>query len=156
MTARTDVVALHRLAALVAGRRLSLGMDKIDVARAADLTITTYSKIERGESVRDTSYGKLEPVLGWAPRSCLEILNGADHAPLITGQAATSLVVGDLADDIADAVQDAAIHVSDSMTASEIRNLKAQVLQFLRDRGKLPPLPETGSAPASESTPSGA
>lgn len=143
MTASKDPVALGRLAALVTKRRLELGLDKIDVARAAELTITTYGKIERGESVRDTSYGKLEPALGWAPRSCLDVLNGASAPTLITdhvGPAATSPVTSsDLADDIEKAVQDAAIHVSDSLTASDIRNLKAKVVDILRDRGKLPP-----------------
>lgn len=148
MNAPTDVITpLQRLAALITKRRLELGMDKIDVARAAGLTITTYSKIEKGESVRDTSYGKLEGAIGWAPRSCLDILGGAAQPTLITGHAgaaATSPVADyDLADDIGDAVQDAAIHISDSLTAPEIRHLKAQVVQLLRDRGKLPPRQES-------------
>lgn len=143
MTARTDAVALKRLATLVTQRRLELGLDKIEVARAAGLTITTYGKIEKGESVRDTSYGKLEPAINWAPRSCLDILNGAEAPTLITahmGPAATSPVLAeDLADDIARAVQDAAIHVSDSLTAPDIRTLKSAVVALLRERGKLPP-----------------
>jgi transcriptional regulator with XRE-family HTH domain len=143
MTARKDTVALERLAALVTKRRLELGMDKIDVARAADLTITTYGKIERGESVRDTSYGKIEPVIGWAPHSCLDVLAGMESPTLVTehvGHAAASPVLsGDLADDIGDAVQDAAIFVSDDLTSIKIRALKAQVIENLRKRGILPP-----------------
>ena len=143
MTGRRDAVALTRLATLVTKRRLELGMDKVEVARAADLTITTYGKIERGESVRDTTYGKLEPVLGWAPRSCLDILGGLETPALITeriGPAATSPVLsGDLVGDVEDAVQDAAIHVSDNLTGAEIRRLKALVVENLRQRGILPP-----------------
>jgi transcriptional regulator with XRE-family HTH domain len=142
MTAGKDPVALKRLATLVTQRRLELGMDKIDVARAADLTITTYGKIERGESVRDTSYGKLEPALGWAPRSCIDVLGGADRPTLITGHlgpAATSPVFSeDLAEEIGDVVQNAAIHVSDTMTAPDVRALKAEVIELLRKRGILP------------------
>lgn len=143
MTARKDHDALARLATLVAQRRLAMGLDKIDVARASDLTITTYGKIEKGLSVRDSSYGKLEPVLGWAPGSCLDVLRGADSPALITGHigpAATSPVLDeDLAEDVASAVQDAAIHVSDTLSSSEIRKLKAEVVDLLRARGKLPP-----------------
>lgn len=142
MTGRKDAVALARLATLVTKRRLELGMDKIDVARAADLTITTYSKIEAGLSVRDTSYGKLEAALNWAPRSCLDILAGADGPTLLTehvGPAATSPVfTEDLAADVASAVQDAAIHVSDTLSAPDIRRLKAEVVRLLRERGILP------------------
>lgn len=143
MTGRKDAVALARLAALVTKRRLELGMDKVEVARSAGFTITTYSKVEAGEPVRDTSYGKLEPVLGWAPRSCLDILEGAALPTVISGHvgaAATSPVLaGELTDDIGDAVQDAAIHVSDTLTGAEIRRLKNKVIENLRERGVLPP-----------------
>lgn len=143
MTGRKDEVALKRLAALVHQRRLELGMDKIEVARAADLTITTYGKIETGQSVRDTSYGKLEPVFYWAPGTCLDVLNGATAPAVISehvGHAETSPVLpGDLADDIGDVVQDAAIHVADTLTASQIRELKLRVVETLRERGILAP-----------------
>ena len=147
MTARKDAVALKRLADLVTQRRLELGMDKIDVARSADLTITTYSKIERGESVRDTSYGKLESVLGWAPGSCLDVLAGAERPALVTdhvGPAVSSPVLGeDLAADIGSIVQDAAIFVSDNLTSPEVRKLKSEVIERLRARGILPPHQES-------------
>lgn len=147
MTGRRDAVALQRLATLVTKRRLELGMDKIEVARAAELTITTYSKIEAAQPVRDTTYGKLESVLGWAPRSCLDILDGLETPALITehiGPAATSPVLsGDLVADVEDAVQNAAIHVSDNLTGAEIRRLKSLVVEDLRRRGILPPVQES-------------
>lgn len=143
MTARKDPVALKRLADLVIQRRLELGLDKIDVARAADLAIMTYGKIEKGLSVRDSSYGKLEPALGWASGSCFDILAGADQAALITehvGPAVTSpFLADDLAGEVESIVQDAAIHVSDDLTASDIRSLKAEVIKRMRQRGILPP-----------------
>jgi len=147
MTAHPTVDALRHLATLVTQRRLQLGLDKIDVARSAGITITTYNKIEAGLSVRESSYGKVERAIGWAPGSALDILAGAPTPTLVTehvGLASTSPVVKeDISDDIAAAVQDAAIHVSDGLTAPEIRNLKVRVVELLRERGKLPPVDES-------------
>lgn len=147
MTAPKDAVALKRLAMLVMKRRLELGLDKIDVARKAGITITTYGQVEAGASVRDSSYGKLEPALGWAPGSCLDVLAGADSASLITehvGPAVTSpLMDEDLAEGIGSAFQDAAIHVSDSLTSADIRAMKVKAIELLRERGILPPARES-------------
>lgn len=143
MTARRDAVALQRLATLVMQRRLELGMDKIDVARKAVITITTYSKIEAGVSVRDTSYGKLEAAIGWAAGTCLDILDGAPGPTLLTNQhsgaALSPVLPADLDEDIEQAVQDAAIGVTDNLGAADIRRLKTAVTDLLRERGKLPP-----------------
>lgn len=138
--------ALQRLATEVSRRRVSLGMHKIDVARAAGITITTYGKIEDGASVRDTTYGKLEPVLGWAAGTCRDILGGATVPTLVEardgGAVDSPVLPQDLADDIARAVQDAAVTVSDGLTAAQIREMKQlvveQVLDQMRKRGKNP------------------
>jgi hypothetical protein len=136
-----DESALQRLATLVIQRRSSLGMNKIDVARAAQIQINTYSKVEEGKSVRPVTYGKIEPVIGWARGSCLEILRGAAGATVIdagpAGVAVSPVRPGDLADDVASAVQDAAISVSDSLTSAEIRELKRRVVEELVKRGRI-------------------
>lgn len=134
--------ALQRLATLVIQRRSSLGMNKIDVARAAQIQINTYSKVEEGKSVRPVTYGKIEPVIGWARGSSLEILQGAPNATLVepgpAGIAISPIQEGDLAADVAAAVQDAAVSVSDTLTAAEIRELKRRVVEELEKRGRLP------------------
>lgn len=136
-----DESALQRLATLVIQRRSSLGMNKIDVARAAQIQINTYSKVEEGKSVRPVTYGKIEPVIGWARGSCLDILRGAAGATLIEpgtpGFAVSPVREDDLAADVASAVQEAAISVSDSLTAPEIRALKRRVLEELVKRGRI-------------------
>lgn len=136
-----DESALQRLATLVIQRRSSLGMNKIDVARAAQIQINTYSKVEEGKSVRAVTYGKIEPVIGWARGSCLDILRGAAGATLVepgpAGIAVSPVREGDLAADVAAAVQDAAVSVSDTLTAAEIRELKRRVVEELEKRGRI-------------------
>ncbi|MFF2383663.1 hypothetical protein [Streptomyces sp. NPDC058108] len=137
-----DESALQRLAKLVEQRRVALKMNKIDVARAAEVQINTYSKVEDGKPVRPMTYGKIEDVLGWAHGSCSDILRGATTATLIEngapGGAISPIEAGDLAADVAEAVQNAAIAVSDSLTAGEIREMKRRVVDELVKRGKIP------------------
>lgn len=137
-----DERALQRLATLVARRRADLGMNKIDVARAAQIQINTYSQVEAGKSVRLTTYAKIEPILGWAQGSCSDILSGATAATLIEkrqdGAVVSDIQPGDLAADIANAVQNAAVSVSDSLTAAEIREMKQRVVDELIRQGKIP------------------
>lgn len=134
--------ALQRLATLVTRRRADLGMNKIDVARAAQLQINTYSKVEDGKPVRVTTYARIEPILGWAQGSCSDILDGASTATLIEkrqdGAVVSDIQPGDLAADIANAVQNAAVSVSDSLTAAEIREMKRRVVDELIRQGKIP------------------
>lgn len=136
MPSPTDPTHLERLADLVAQRRTQLGLNKIDVARAADITITTYGNVESGQSVRDTTYGKIEPVLGWAAGSCLEVLRGGSPTSVEPGEHG-SVVSPMTEDDIQEAVQSAAVAVTE-MSAPDIRKVKQAVVDELRRRGKLP------------------
>jgi len=108
------------------------------VARAAGVEVNTYSKVEAGKPVRSTTYTKIEPVLGWAPNSCLDILAGAPEATLTEGTSGPAVVspvrMEDLAEDVGDVVQDAAVAISDTLTAAEIRALKQKVVDNLMDR----------------------
>lgn len=144
MSVRRDDTALKRLATLIERRRLDLRLDKIDVARAADITITTYSKVESGSSVRPVTYAKIEPVLGCADGACQDVLDGAASLTLVgpatAGIVASPVLAEDLEEDIEQAVQDAAIFVAGDLTAADIRALKTRVTDLLRERGKLPPL----------------
>lgn len=137
----TDDTALRRLADHVRHRRVDLGMNKIDVAKAADITINTYMKLEDAKPVRPLTYGKVEAVLQWATGSCQEVLRGGDPtvAEKLTEGVVTSPVTdGDLEGDVAQAVTNAAIAVADGMSAADIRELKQRVIDELRRRGRLP------------------
>ncbi|WP_055693736.1 hypothetical protein [Streptomyces prasinopilosus] len=113
-------------------------MHKVDVARAAGMQVNTYSKVEEAESVRSTTYTRIEPILGWASGSCFDILAGATQATLLEGaveQAAVSPVCPeDLAEDVGAVVQDAAVAISDTLTAAEIRELKRRVVSEVLER----------------------
>ncbi|MGW1160436.1 hypothetical protein ACWD48_19890 [Streptomyces sp. NPDC002519] len=127
-----DEPALQRLADLVIKRRSELGMNKVDVARAARMQVNTYSKVEEGKPARSTTYARIEPILGWATGSCMDILGGATAATLIEGMPSGATIspvrAEDLAADVGDVVQDAAIAISDHLTAAEIRALKQRVV----------------------------
>lgn len=136
-----DERALQRLADLVRKRRVELGMNKIDVARASRVTITTYNKIEGGLAVRDVTYGAIEPALGWARNTCRDILDGARTPTLAEpteGAVISPVLSGDLTSDFEDAVQFAAISVSDDLTSAQIRRMKQLAVQELRKRGRIP------------------
>lgn len=143
MAPRHDDAALQRLATLVTKRRSELKLNKVDVARTAGIEVNTYSKVEEGKSVRSTTYTKIEPVLGWAYGSCMDILKGAAQATLVEesteGAAVSPVRPEDLAADVGVAVQDAAVAIGDTLTAAEIRELKrrvvAEVLEHWKKRG---------------------
>ncbi len=138
MAPRHDEDALQRLASLIIKRRSELNLHKVDVARRAGLQVNTYSKVEDGLPVRETTYTKIEPVLEWAAGSCLDILGGAAAATLVEPATPTAVFspvrAEDLAEDVGDVVQDAAVAISDTMTAAEIRELKRQVVEKVLER----------------------
>jgi transcriptional regulator with XRE-family HTH domain len=141
MAPSSDNVALQRLAELIKKRRVELGMHKIDVARAAGITITTYMKVEDALSVRDVTYGKIEPVLDWVPGTCKDVLFGAVDAALVetspSGGVVVTVPAGVLEEEIRRAVQDVIVGGTD-LQASDIRRLNAEVIELLKQRGTLP------------------
>ncbi|MFT2014651.1 hypothetical protein ACMA1D_02200 [Streptomyces sp. 796.1] len=140
MSTPRDEAALQRLAGHVTQRRVALRLHKSDAAKAAGITINTYNQVEAGRPVRALTYGSIEPMLHWAPGSCLAILKGGSPTlvePGGTGAVISPVDSGDLESDIAQAVQNAAISVSDSLTASEIRELKRRAVEeFKTIRGQ--------------------
>ncbi|MFD8545559.1 hypothetical protein [Streptomyces sp. NPDC059649] len=110
-------------------------MNKIDVAKAADITINTFMKVEDAKPVRDLTYGKIETVLQWAPGSCHEVLRGGDPTVaerLTEGVVSSPVTSDDLEGDVEQAVTNAAIAVADGMSAADIRKLKQRVIDELR------------------------
>lgn len=137
MTPRHDKRALQRLGTVVIRRRTELKLNKVDVARAAGMQVNTYSKVEEGIPVRPTTYSRIEPILGWGSGSCLDVLGGG--APTLTEPSVENAVISpvrpeDLAAEVGAAVQDAALSVSDTLTAAEIRELKRRVVSEVMQR----------------------
>lgn len=127
---------LKRLARTVIKRRVQLGWHKSDAAAAADLTITTYMRIEKGQSVRDVTYAKLERAFGWAPGACQAILEGGSEAQL-AGDIVEGVRFAPIPDEdgARRAVQDAVMATMPGVTAGEMSELTDAVVVELRKRG---------------------
>ncbi|MFH8591226.1 hypothetical protein [Streptomyces rimosus] len=142
MAATRDSAALQRLADLITERRIQLSMTKSDLARAAGLTINTYNKVEAARPVRDTTYGRIEPVLGWSPGSCRNVLTGTGEPSAITRSPecgpSRSADPEVFQRDIEEAVQAAAIAATDTLTTADLRKLSQHLVEELRRRGYLP------------------
>lgn len=146
MTATNDDAALARIATAVRHRRTELGLSKAAVAQAAGVSINTFQRLEQGERVRDINYVKIEGVLGWQTGSCHDMLKGAD-GPVLSERGPKFRVVesvgsnpafeAKLDEEVAQAVTAAAVAATDSLTASDIRELSRRVVEELRRRGLL-------------------
>lgn len=146
-----DTAGLKRLARLVAQRRVELGWHKADAAKRAELTITTYSRIESGLTVRDVTYAKLERALGWAPGACLAILEGAERAqPAGEVSDGVRYVPAESAEDGArQAVVNAVMATLPETPAGKISEFSDAVIKELKKRGIVPSRDAASSSPES-------
>jgi len=128
---------LEALAKAVAERRVELAMPKVEVARAAGITVTTYHQIEAGRPVRDSTYGKIEPVLKWAPGSCRAVLDGDGPVTVEPGPTPGTVFATIPEDDLRKDIVGAVVAVTDDLTAAQIRDLSQRVVEELRKRGKI-------------------
>jgi hypothetical protein len=130
-----------RLAKLVYERRVHLGLGVEPAAKLGGMSKDTWKKVEAGRSdVRDTSYAGIERALQWAPNSCLRILEGHDPVVLETSPASPDAAIAvipkeELARQVGDSVNSAALGVKSGLTAEEILALNARVLEELAKRG---------------------
>jgi DNA-binding XRE family transcriptional regulator len=135
MTADRDPSTLEQLAAHAAKRRAALGMTKAAVAAAVGVSINTYHRLETGGQIRDVTYAKVETVLGWAPGSCRDILNGAP-GPVLVEHAVDGVAYAKVpAEDLRQAVTNAVVAVADNLTAAEIREVSRRTMEELKRRG---------------------
>jgi hypothetical protein len=152
MAPTSDDLASHRqrLGALTTQRRIALGItNKVVAAERCGFTVTTYTKIERGEKVSDTSYAKLEAGFGMRAGSCAAVLAGADSITLLDG---TELVAGaqiirgltaeELSEELRRVTMDVVTMVSPNVPGGEAqeigRRAAEHALEVLRRRGVLP------------------
>lgn len=72
-----------RLGEKIRKARADAGMTATAAAAHADMSPTTWGRIERGEnvSVRPNTYAAIERVLGWEPGSIEIVLEGGDPTP---------------------------------------------------------------------------
>ncbi|MFG3154264.1 hypothetical protein ACGF7W_19720 [Streptomyces sp. NPDC048219] len=133
----TDQEGRRRLARLVIQRRTKNGWHKKQAADAADLTITTYMRVENGQSVRDVTYTKIEQAFGLAPGACMAVIEGAaelqDAGEEVEGVRIAA--VADAADGVRQAVQHAVIATLPDTPAGKMAEMSEGVLAELRRLG---------------------
>ncbi|WP_073946479.1 helix-turn-helix domain-containing protein [Streptomyces kebangsaanensis] len=146
--ATTDLGGRHRLARLVIQHRTKLGWHKAQAAEAADLTITTYMRVEKGQSVRDVTYAKIERAFGWAPGACMAVIEGAVELQQAGEETEGVRIapVAQTADSVRQAVQCAVIATLPDTPAGEMAKLSEGVLAELRKRGIVQVVDEESTA----------
>ncbi|MFE6127471.1 hypothetical protein ACFQ6Q_04225 [Streptomyces sp. NPDC056437] len=135
---------LQLLAALVKQRRTHLELGKDEAARECGVAPMTYRAVEEGRSVRDTTYAKIEKRFDFVAGSCLAVLEGADSIKLLDG---TELIRGaqiirpsfdGMAEEVKQAITDAARLTAPDLTLRQTEAMTEQVVEELRRRGILP------------------
>lgn len=134
---------LGRLARYVTQRRHELGLSRLKAATDAGMSKDTLLRVERGDPVRDLNYPKIDRVLFWASGSCLSVASGKEPVEisatsLAPGVVAATVPVSDLGAEVRRSVESASIAVADGLTAQQIRELSARVIEDLKERGILP------------------
>lgn len=135
--ATTDSHGRQRLARLVVQHRRKNGWHKIEAAEAAGLTITTYMRVEKGLSVRDVTYAKIERAFGLAPGACAAVIDGAAELQPAGEEIEGVRVapVAETADRVRQAVQHVVIATLPDVPAGKMAELSEGVLVELRRRG---------------------
>lgn len=134
----TDHDGRHRLARLVIQHRTKRGWLKKQAADAADLTITTYMRVEKGQSVRDVTYTKIENAFGLAPGACMAVIEGVAAELQDAGEEVEGVriaAVADAADGVRKAVQHAVIATLPDTPAGKMAEMSEGVLAELRRLG---------------------
>lgn len=134
---------LQRLAALVAQRRAQMGLTMEDAAKVCGIAYATYWKIENAQSVRSSTYAKLEVAFGMHAGSCRAIIDGAtsitlaDGSELIEHGQIRDFKERQLEDEMDRAFDKSAQLTAPHLTLSEAKALKDAMLKELRARGVL-------------------
>ncbi|MFG2826041.1 helix-turn-helix domain-containing protein [Streptomyces sp. NPDC048434] len=131
---------LDRLASYVTARRHDLGMGREAIARTVGLAKGTWTRLEQGAAIRDVNYAKIDKALSWAAGSCMSVAAGRDPVvlhpkELAPGVVAATVPVEDMGDAVRQSVESASIAVTNNLTAQEIRELGAKVVDILKARG---------------------
>jgi DNA-binding XRE family transcriptional regulator len=132
---------LDALAKAVKTRRIELGLGYKSAAKEAGIAPDTWKRIETGLPVRELTYAKVDPVLQWAPGSCIAVLAGRSAVPVTPSEETPGVSISPVPPEALDAAKDvvqlAAIATTSGLTADEIRALSEKVVLELKRRGLL-------------------
>lgn len=99
----------------------------------------TWTRVEEGASVRDTTYVRVDQVLGWPRGTCLAIIKGEEEpAPGDIVEGFRHSRVGITEDDLRQVIQDATITTLPDLTGAQIRALHEQAVKEARRLGLIP------------------
>ncbi len=104
----------------------------------------TYRKVEGGEPVTDTTYGKVEVGFGMRPGSCRAVLDGADSifledgTELIEGGQITHFDPRRLEDGLRQAFTRSAGLTVPGLTLGEVEAMHRELVRELQEQGILP------------------
>ncbi|MGA5869284.1 helix-turn-helix domain-containing protein [Streptomyces cinereoruber] len=139
MTAKPASTPEGQLAELVRNRREALNFSLRAVAGEAAISINTWRRLEQGLPIRSHNYAKVETALEWASGS-IRLFLDEGKTPIISKAAPSSpgVALATLPEDaLQGAVAQAVIAVTDGVTAKQIREISARVLEDLRKQGHL-------------------
>jgi transcriptional regulator with XRE-family HTH domain len=137
----TDQEGRRRLGRLIAQRRTKRGWHKKQAADAADLTHTTYMKVERGEPVHDVTYTKIERAFGLAPSACMAVIEGIAAELQEAGEEVEGVRIAPTsggAEGARQAVQHVIIATLPDTPAGKMAELSEGVVRELQKRGIIP------------------
>ncbi|MFE9738885.1 helix-turn-helix domain-containing protein [Streptomyces sp. NPDC006477] len=132
---------LDALAKAVKNRRIEIGLGYKNAAKQAGISPETWKRIETAQQVRELSYAKVDPVLHWAPGSCMGVLAGKSPIPVTPAAEAPGVSISPVPPEALaaakDVVQLATIATTSGLTAEEIRALSERVVADLKKKGLL-------------------
>lgn len=130
---------LRRLADAVELRRSELRISVDEAARRATMSNTTWHRVEDGKSVRDTTYSRVDDVLGWPTGTCMQVLDDADYKPfpseVIGGARYSQVPIEEEA--VRQAITSATIATAPELTGTQIKALQEKAIEELRRQGIL-------------------
>lgn len=134
-----------RLAAVAKRRRAELGIALNDAnAKEAGVSRGTWQRVEKGLSIRETNYKKIDGLLQWVAGSCITVLEGGDPEPASEGADASGSRKSTIPPEVFDSesrdlIQLGLIATAKEATPEEIRAMSERVAQdlgkYMRDRG---------------------
>lgn len=132
---------LDALAKAVKKRRIELGLAYKSAAKQAGIAPETWKRIETAQPVRELSYAKVDPMLQWAPGSCIAVLEGRSPVPVTPVEGAPDVSISPVPPEslaaAKDVVQLATIATTSGLTADEIRSLSERIISDLNKKGLL-------------------
>ncbi|MFJ6616636.1 hypothetical protein ACIQOW_03505 [Kitasatospora sp. NPDC091335] len=104
------------------------------------MSITTWRRVEEGQSVRDVTYARVDEVLGWPLGTSARVIDDPDYTPM-----ASEVVKGARfskaplsSDALRQAIQNATIATAPGLTGAQIQELQERAIEELRRQGLLP------------------